>query len=557
MIKDLLAQRLQQGFTRASVSSCSKWAEKYRVMGHPYPGPWKFTHHPWLREMSDCEDHLIIGQKAAQMGFTEWALNKTFYYIDIHKLDVLYILPSKDDASDFSSARFNVALEESEHLRNIFDSTDNVRLKKSGGVVLYVRGSKSRSQLKSIPTPIIIMDEVDEMDQDNIALAGERQSGQVIQKQLRLSTPTTDGHGINAAYKKSTQEEYFFKCPGCKTLITLDFPDSIVITAEVPEDPRLKESYYICHRCKAKLPQELKSEFLKEKSRGGTGHFVPAFPSRNSTGFTVSQMYSSTIQPWQLAEAYLLGEYDPSYEQEFWNSKMGRTHTAKEAKLTEGQVKAVIRDYITGPTFNNHFITMGVDVGKVLHYVIKEWIPPKDYYPGLLWNMQYKPKTICIGKTTRGPNDFRELAEIVADYKPNATVIDSEPERRAAYAFACEHHGKVLLCDYMHTQQGKHVQEGAEEELILKVNRTSWLDLTLSRYKSGDIHLPNDTPDEFIRHLQEPTRVLKKDKWGNSFAIYTNKGPDHYAHADNYAEIALPFAGSIYRNIPITESYNV
>ena len=64
-------------------------------MGNPFPGLWTFDHHPWLREMMDSEDQFCVGQKAAQMGFTEVALNRSFYKLDIKKVSVLYILPSK------------------------------------------------------------------------------------------------------------------------------------------------------------------------------------------------------------------------------------------------------------------------------------------------------------------------------------------------------------------------------------------------------------------------------------------------------------------------------
>lgn len=59
------------------------------------------------------------------------------------------------------------------------------------------------------------------------------------------------------------------------------------------------------------------------------------------------------------------------------------------------------------------------------------------------------------------------------------------------------------------------------------------------------IEIPYDTPFEYKDQLKVPARIYKKDKQGNPVGYYENFGrDDHYAHARNYAEIALPFAAS-------------
>jgi phage terminase large subunit GpA-like protein len=166
-------------------------------MGKPYPGPWSFEHHPWLREMHDDMSEFVVGQKAAQMGYTEWVLNITFYCIDVLAESVLYVLPSESDANDFSASRFDPALELSPHLGAIFSDVRNVALKRAGSASLYTRGSRSRSKLKSLPVGVLIFDEIDEMIQANIPLAMERTSGQVTKMYRMLSTPTIDNYGIN------------------------------------------------------------------------------------------------------------------------------------------------------------------------------------------------------------------------------------------------------------------------------------------------------------------------------------------------------------------------
>lgn len=556
-LSTLIAERVAGGLQRKSITTASRWAEKYRVMGPPFPGLWKFDHHPWLLEMHDAEEDLLIGQKAAQMGYTEWAMNTAFFSMDVHGYDVLYILPSSDDASDFSSGRFDPALELSPHLGTFFSDVNNVKLKRAGTSVLYVRGSRSRSKLKSIPTPVIIYDEVDEMDQTNIALSEERQSGQLegAAKILRLSTPTLEDFGINRDYKLSTQEHFMFKCPCCNRLTELTFPECLVITAETLTDPKIDESFYQCKECKGTLYHEDKINFLKHKNKGGTAHFVPTNTQARGRGFHINQMYSMAIggKPDRMALAFLKSKTDPTYEQEFFNSKLAKCHAVEGAKVLDRHLTACTGRYQKGPTARNRIVTMGIDVGAVLHFVIKEWDVGQPFR-GLGINDVSKPRIIFEGKSSGAANDFDEAIDLFNAYGVNGCVVDAEPERRAALQFAQKLWGRVLLCDYLFSQTGKEAIVN-EDECIVKVNRTAWLDLTLGRYKTGTTQIPVDTSLEFKTHIKEPVRIYKEDKYGNHYGVYENVKADHFAHADNYSEIALPLAASISSNQDIHGLY--
>ncbi|GAG15867.1 unnamed protein product, partial [marine sediment metagenome] len=246
-LEKVMANRIASGLQRKTITTCGRWAEKYRVMGKPFPGPWTFTHHPWSRELHDCTDPIMVGQKAAQMGFTECALNKSFFAIDIEGQSVLYVLPaSTPDASDFSAARFDPALEMSPHLQGMFSNVKNVGHKRAGNASLYIRGSRSRSQMKSVPVALIIFDELDEMNQSNVTLAEERTSGQEEKQFFKLSTPTVDNFGINVDFIESSQEHFFFKCPCCGRQTRLLLKECLVVTGDSEHDRKLLDSYYKC-----------------------------------------------------------------------------------------------------------------------------------------------------------------------------------------------------------------------------------------------------------------------------------------------------------------------
>jgi phage terminase large subunit GpA-like protein len=96
--------------------------------------------------------------KAAQLGLTEVAINMSFFTVDVKKRDVLYVLPTALNASDFSKSRFNTALLYSPYLKDLFTDTNTVGLKQAGGVNLYIRGSRGDSNLKSIPVSVLVLD---------------------------------------------------------------------------------------------------------------------------------------------------------------------------------------------------------------------------------------------------------------------------------------------------------------------------------------------------------------------------------------------------------------
>lgn len=569
-ITDLMAATIASGLERKQVNTCSRWAEKYRVMGSPFPGPWSFDHHPWLLEMHDSKAQKMIGQKAAQMGYTEWAINIAFFYIDVKGLDVLYILPTASDASDFSSGRFDPALELSPHLRSMFSDVNNVGLKRAGSNVLYVRGSHSRSKLKSIPTPILVFDEIDEMPKDSIALAEERQSGQNETKILQLSTPTIEGHGINVEYKLSSESHFMFSCPSCSRFVELVWPDSFVLTAESLTDPRLKDSHYICTACKNKLPHETKLEWLKHRKRGGSAHFVESHSGRSAEGFHVSQLYSmaNACRPEKIAEAALKAELDPTRAQEFHNSKLGLCFESKGARVTDEQIRSAIKGYHSGvETINPSLVrTMGMDVGATNHIVVKEF----EIIENLMSINDSATARVLLATETQGNiNDFDEAFNIFRQYGCAACVLDAEPERREALRFAHRALGYIYLCDYQYSQQGREVNV-KEDDLIIQPNRTAWLDLSLGRFRNGTIAIPSDVPSDYIKHIRALVRIYRQDKYGNPYGVYVAPGdnvrgstnreisgdrPDHYAHADVYAELALPLGYSRAHNRDIKDFF--
>ena len=494
--------------------------------------------------MHDCPQRVQVGRKAAQMGFTEWALNRSLFTIDVVGVDVLYVLPAKTpDASDFSAARFDPAIEASPYLTNLFNDVKNVGHKRAGNRSLYIRGSRSRSGLKSLPAGLLVFDEVDEMEQANIPLALERSSGQTFKQELYLSTPTIDDTGIDELFQRTNQCHFFFVCPHCGRQTELVYPDCLVIEGESHLDSRLGGSHLICKECKAVLDHKTKPDWLASALGLNYSGWVPQTrigEADTAFGFYVSQLYSFTVSPPELAKAYFYSLIDPSSEQEFFNSKLGLPHITAGSRVDDTEIKNCIGGFAKATSApNGALVTMGIDVGKWLHYSIIQWFVDGHVAGDL--NICAKARLLTEGKVL----NFEDLDGLMNRYRVSAAVCDLQPETRKAREFARRFYGRAFLCTYLHQTASRELHISPTESGV-SADRTSWLDLTLGRFHNGTIALPMDVSEEFKMHIKTPVRVYRKDKTGNPIGVYVNgTKADHFAHSTNYAEIALPLAASM------------
>ena len=531
-LQEVFTNLIKNGLDRKSATSPAKWATLYRVLGGESPGPWTFNKFPWLREMHNSTAPMNIGKKAAQMGFTETVLNLTFYRLDMLSQDCLYILPTaKPAASNFSSSRVDAAVALSPHLTNLFSNIKNSQHKRAGSADLFIRGSRSRTDLKSDPINFLVFDELDEMNQDLVTLGELRCSGQENYQIWKISTPTVANKKIDLEYTHSTQEHFIFPCPICSKLIEMIFPESIIIRGESHRDPECNKSRYICTECKGILPQESKKDYISK------GQWVP-FGSKDidTRGFYINQLYSYIRSPGDIAKAWLEGQIKPSAEQEFYNSRLGLPFVAEGTQVSSKDVFECVKDYVSGP--QDGLITMGIDIGRNKHYyVILKW----DVNYGLEINTTSKPTLLKAGEASGYP----ELESLMHEYQVLMAVLDSQPEYQKTLEFCLKFSPHAKMCTY-NTNRASNILLKIPDPYTpnITVNRTLWLETALTKILNKTISLPRDIPSDFEKHLQNIFKRYGEDQYGNETSWYESTDSDHYAHALTYAEIALPLAAA-------------
>lgn len=541
---DELTLTIADGLQSRSLTNCLRWAAKRRVMTGDFSGSYSAKFHPWVKEMTNSKAPFNYAMKGAQLGITEILINLAFYSLDQLCRDVLYVLPTSKNASDFSKSRFTPALKNSPYLASLFTDINSIELKQAGSNTLYIRGSRGDSNLKSIPVSVLLMDELDEMSQRAIALALERLSGSLWKYVWGISTPTVPNFGIHKLYKDSTQEHFIFKCPCCSRQTELVWPDCVEIIGEHINDPRCAESFLKCKECGGKLEHQAKPDWLGNALWTPTNH--GGNPDVRGFG-NLSQLYSFTVTPGELAVAHFKGFGDEASNVEFHNSKLGQPYIGDGAKLVDEDIDLCIRDYskddprpIVG---GERVITMGVDQGKWNYVEVNEWF--FDRYSHDL-NVAARPKVLYEFKFHE--EDWHLLDELMREWQVLACVIDADPQIMEARRFARRFPGNVWLCRFRRGVTAKEISEvdDGDGAPLVHVDRTNWFSAALGRFRAPRrIEIPRDISHDYREHLKAPVRTYKKDENGNPVATYVSTGPDHFALSRVYSEIALPLAASI------------
>lgn len=528
MLADTLLDQLGNSLQRLSSDICSRWANNYMILGKPVPGPMRFDFHPWARTWCDDKSNWI-GKKAAQMGMTNACLARAMFTIDVRGNDVLYLLPKQTDARDFSKSKFDSLLENSDHLGSLFNNVKNIGHKQAGSKNLYIRGTRSRSALKTISVGLIVFDEFDEMIQANVKLASHRSAGyqQEDLQNIKISTPTLPKKGISVEFESTNKQFYTFRCPNCSRLTELIWPECL----EVDDTPETARLFTTCHHLLNTESPRSKMIWLNEQ----TANWEPTAKSEIN-GYHINSFYSIARPLPDIAKHVIDARTDEIANSEMHNSILGKEYIQKGGQVTEEEVASCRGSHRNeSPSLSSKLVTMGVDVGhKVLYYHIDEWLLPP------VVSNQINSEAICRTLAIGVAPDFQHLKSLLYSYQVQHTCVDVDPAFREAVDF-CERLGdRANLIRFTNGLRGTQVHN--EDELVLQVNRTIWLDLSQGRYHRKTIILPNDLPKRYPIHISNLIRqqYIVDDNVKSKYTSQTNE--DHWAFARVYSEIALPLA---------------
>lgn len=237
VLKDLNAtvRKSTSNFKPPEQLSVTEWSDKYRRLSaenSAEPGRWRTSRTPYLKEIMDAftdpKVHRIAVAASSQVGKTECEMNMLGYAIDIDPGPIMLVMPTVDNAKDFSKRRIAPMIRDTKPLREKIakaksrDGENTVLKKAYPGGMLTMTGSNSPASLASVPARYVFGDERDRWAKD---AGGEGDPWGLVEartitfynyKMVEVSTPTIKGYSaIESAFNTGTQEYWSVQCPHC------------------------------------------------------------------------------------------------------------------------------------------------------------------------------------------------------------------------------------------------------------------------------------------------------------------------------------------------------
>ncbi|MCB0041818.1 MAG: phage terminase large subunit family protein [Caldilinea sp.] len=528
--------------TDPSGASLLAWVQQYR--GELSEGvQFNLDQHRYLRGIYEDTSRELVIMKSGQGGASEYCVSRALWSCDAREMNVLYLLPTIGDISDFSQMRIGMAIEASQYLAGIVAketgkrSADRVQLKRIRDRWLVLRGAQVRaaasaaggtpragaSRLKSVPVDLVIYDEYDEMPFAVEALAVKRLGHSTHKEQAWVSTPTYPGAGIHRKFNESDQRHWEIPCGHCGTWQTLTI-GHVVIEYDDLERPVAwhgqddGRAWCACQSCG------------RELDRLAEGRWVAYNPGAAIRGYTFNKLVTAQNEP--LAVVRALQTTDESKRQEAFNQDLALPYKPRGSGLDTDILNACIRDYGFGAGLAEQPV-MGIDVGRVLHVVIRGPAHPETGERPLRWAGE-------VG-------EFEEASRLIERYKVQRCVVDAMPETRLARLFQQAHRPRLVWLAYYLDDSKAGEEAGWKEERgpggwsgTVNLDRTRVLDDTVARFMEQVNTLPGNIRSlpRYYEQLLAPVRVMKTTPKGKVVARYVEAGPDHYAHAEAYCTAA-------------------
>ena len=320
----------------------TQWADKYRLLSpenSSEPGRWRTSRTPYLQEpmdaFTDPKIHRIIVVASSQVGKTEMELNMLGYAIDRAPGPIMLVLPTVDNAKDFSKRRLEKMIRDTaplnQKIRHRVGNKKQSELKKSyPGGMLTVTGSNSPTNLASVPARYIFGDEIDRWSKDAggegspAGLLEARTSTFYDYKMVMVSTPTTkDASEIEKNFKLGTQEYWCSQCMYCGEDVFIEFDD---IKFDYHKTETDGEAQYIVDDVRFQCPHcgQISTE---DEIRQAPHKWVAKNPEAESNGirsFWINAFSSPWISWRKIVTRFLEAQSDPQKLKTVFNTMFGQ-----------------------------------------------------------------------------------------------------------------------------------------------------------------------------------------------------------------------------------------
>lgn len=471
-------------------------------------------HRFMLQPYSDSSPDQAI-MKSAQVGWSVLAILKSIHACKFLRLNVIYVLPTRNATHDFVIPKVNPMLNRNPIIKAMVRNTsDSINLKAVGDRFLYFRGAFHRGEAITTTADLVISDEHDISDQSVLTIYQSRLQASRYGYFWRFSNPTLPGFGVDELFQESDQMHWIVNCPRCKHRMYLDFERDDTLGNHyifiVNDEKDHEEGHYACGSCHNELTNNDRQ----------AGEWLPKFPGRPRRGYWINQL----MVPWVSAKKIVQQQNTMSIDV-FHNFVLGKPYQASEFVING---EAVLRACNPGLA-DRRDVIIGCDSGKVKH-----------------WVMGNPAGIFSYGTAT----EWSEIEQLITMHKATC-IIDALPDFTIPEKLARKYPGQVYVHYYLHDSKSIKVTERKEGEQfgVLQSDRTKLFDDMAARISSKRLRFfqNKDTLQAkggLIYHFENMYRIIETDTRGIKRARWETKTgkPDHFAHAAAYYVVGLNMA---------------
>lgn len=505
----------EEQVSQAMEGSPALWAIKHKIKNEA-GFPIEFQKRKFLFQIyNDLSPNIVI-LKPPQIGATVMNALKSFWVAKKLRRQIIYTLPTQGDVQDMVGGSFNRIIAQNPILMEWVKDHDTVEQKSVGSSIIFYRGTFTAKQAMMIPSGLNIHDEVDASDPQVITQYETRLQAQEDGGwRWYFSHPSLQGHGVDVYWSQSDKKEWFIKCEHCEYEQTLEWPQSVDISTE----------QYICVKCLRPLADSTRINGCWRKTASG-----------EFSGYHISQLMLYNKSAKDIIKAFNDPQKDKQY---FYNYVLGLPYIGSEDRIEPSVVLRNCVDTVNDYYAKDDRVVIGADTGHGIHYVL-----------------QNKQGVFLYGhetEITATKDPYDKIAGFLKTFERSIAVFDQGGDLIGVRKLQAKFPGRVFLCFYRKDRKAdSFVDWGEDGEFgTVRVDRNRQMTLMVEQMRdTGRYRLCGTKEDwaEYASHfgflyrekIVVESKPGKDDRslLGNDY-VWKRNGPDHFAHAQLYADIAL------------------
>ena len=505
-----------------------KFAQQSTEGKHPTKGD-LLRHRPFLIDPLRDAAQIKAYMKGRQVGVSEIMISEEVWFLSTHpQKKWMHTFHRKESAEDFSNTRISEALAETERIRALLGTPNQVGTKKIGEGYLFIRSTHNPGMGEGVDIDGITFDEVDRMRrgvEDAFKEGLESSSYGLIRY---VSTPSIPGRGIAKHWERSDKKHWFVRCQKCNKAQAIRFPDNYIQVKELQKgmDVAVEGTWmFLCDRpdCRGMLDR-LRGEWVAEFP-GVTeisGYHMPQAIFLNHTATSIMNK-RARVEHISLWDNYVLGVPSQSMAEILTD-----THIDRCCVNFEWPVVRRTRDWYN--------ICVGVDWGNA-NWVV---VTGRNTHT----NHSYVLNAFKVDDTGESLESAREIISRLHAYDPDMVVADAgygkdrNPLLQEAFG------DRFWICRYNPASTKKQTSldtKWTEGNRVVLIDRTTTLKTMCNHIKLGRLGFPaQQTQDSLnLRAHLLALRPMIHEENGEVWETIEASGPDHLAHALGYGLLAL------------------